>query len=267
MLSACGCDRSPPGGDSGTAGGSGLPQIRQTYLAYGAFQDVTDQCGKGTSTMKSTSPLEIEEGDEPALLVHGCRVPLVQEGGLMTAAGVACQPIPGSGAAELGLAQRVYKAVRVDEAAGSVLVAWGQATATGEDLCGVLDGALGANGGGGAEGSTFWYYEGDFLLEGEGDGWSVSTHGVGSGYVEERDDGSLFIQGYGCTLPGRTTSGDVRAVEGVDCRAELQDAWNLPVVTVDSYAFSADRFYLAGTMEHDDALFSFEQGSALVRVE
>lgn len=105
------------------------------------------------------------------------------------------------------------------------------------------------------------------MLEGEGDGWTVSTRGIGSGYVEERGNGSLFIQGYGCTLPTRTAADEVRAAEGVDCRAELQAEWNLPVVTVDSYAFTGDQFYLAGTMEHDDVLLTFEQSSALVRRE
>jgi hypothetical protein len=112
-------------------------------------------------------------------------------------------------------------------------------------------------------GTRYWYYEGT----GEATAERYRGLWAPAGYIEERQDGTLFVQGFGCTLPGRTEPGVKAAVPEGSCRTGVFAEYGAPELVPATYSFNESEVSMSGEYHGVDRDYTFELEATSVRRE
>lgn len=221
------------------------------------------RCERPGGPRSTIAELDIVRDRDYAVIVHfGCKLRVSRRGSILTTSGFEkCELVPGSQAEGLGFMNRYYD-IRIDVASGEVFMG---ATNLGENSggsCAAADGHIKPQGTAWrSDRSKFWYYEGSgsALAERYSGTWAPN------GYIEERKDGTLFVQGFGCTLPGRTAPGEKAAVPEGSCRTGVFAEYGAPELVPLLYSFNESEFSMSGEYHGADRNYTFELQSTSVR--
>lgn len=244
---------------------TGTYELRWTREVFTSASQARTSCERPLGpTGSATGEMEVVKDRDYAVIIHyGCRVRVERRGSVLRTNGFEkCELVPGSQAEALGWKNRHYD-LEVNLGTGELLVA---STNLGEDAggsCVVSEGNLRRAGTKTAKGrgSRFWRYEGT--------GSSVADRYEGvwmpSGYIEERADGTLYVQGLGCTLPGRTPPGETAEVPDGACRTGVFAEYGAPELVAQRYSFNDTEFSMSGEYHGVDRDYTFEIQSTSLR--
>jgi hypothetical protein len=243
---------------------TGKYEIRWTTVATSTLSwPESTKCDGPGGPRSTISEIEIAQDPNYAIIVHfGCKVPVRRRGSVLQTGGFEkCELVPGSQAEALGWKERYYD-IRLDLTSGEMYLATRNLGENASGSCHVMDAHVRHPGRQGPKrGSKFWFYEGTggALAERYRDIWQPN------GYIEERADGTLYVQGFGCTLPGRTPPGETAEVPDGACRTGVFAEYGAPELAAQRYSFNDTEFSMSGEYHGVDRDYTFEIQSTSLR--
>jgi len=187
--------------------------------------------------------------------LQGCRVRVALVDGVLRADSEQCEPL--SPSLEF-LRSRVYERLELDAEAGTLAATFSSLGPESLGTCGQLDGQIRKAGTTGAIAwnSTIWAYVVDTLgvpVEPPG----RRLQGLVEGYLVDQPDGSVFVWGLSCTLPGRTAPGVTGTLDADACPSRFAGAHGVPRFRPTSYTLTDTEFTLQGTFDEATGPLSY----------
>jgi hypothetical protein len=240
----------------------GKYEFRWTDQRFTSSGSKDTGCDRPSGIHGVASELEVvRDGGYAVIVDRGCRVSVSRRGSILQTSGYEkCELVPGSQAEAVGWQNRQYD-MRIDVAEGRVWVAYTNLGADSDGSCSATDGRVRRQGTPPKRQARYWYYEGtgSALAERYRDIWQPN------GYIEERADGTLYVQGLGCTLPGRTPPGETAEVPEGSCRTGVFAEYGAPELVAQRYSFNDTEFSMSGEYHGVDRDYTFEIHSTSLR--
>jgi hypothetical protein len=248
LPAALGCGQADPAGTWVTY---------TTFMAYGsADPEARSACEIPLFLGGADADIVVGRDESYFVELQGCRIRTTLEAGVLRARDAPCEPL---GMGLEFLRPRVYEELELDTALGTLKATSSSLGPNGEGRCNQLDGQVRKAGTTGAIAwaSTIWSFIAETYGFSEGPPRHTLQGDVG-GYLVDQTDGTAFVFGLSCTLPGRTAPGEIGLLDMDACPSRFAGAHSVPQFRPISYTLTDTEFTLHGEFGEGNGLFTYD---------